>query len=318
MYSNKEIILIKDWWPLERIKSVKKFEKGAINETYKIATNKNVYVLRLYNRESLNEIDFEVKLLSALKGLPTPELQKFNGKFSDYCLERPAVIYKYIEGEHLKSFTSEQLIQIGEFLGEFHNQTKEFKYDGERTEYYGFDEDKIQLYLDIINKSDVPFQERLNDIVKIVRENNPADDYVKGPIHIDVKPENVLFEDNKLSGVIDFDNAYIGPLILDLAKTMIWFGIKNDRFDIDASNIILEGYNKKNYISGNEIKRIPEIMKFAFASHLLVDYYMMARKKIPVKYFEYLMKDFYKAYQLFILNEEDVKKFIYNKKSKKI
>ena len=34
-------------------------------------------------------------------------------------------------------------------------------------------------------------------------------------IHRDAHPENILFKDNKLSGIIDFDIVVIGPRIFD-------------------------------------------------------------------------------------------------------
>ena len=40
-------------------------------------------------------------------------------------------------------------------------------------------------------------------------------------------------------------------------------------------------------------------MKFAFASHLYVDFFMKATGKIPDSYFNFLMADFYNSYSDF-------------------
>ena len=131
------------------------------------------------------------------------------------------------------------------------------------------------------------------------REFEPKRALPHGPIHADVKPENVLFRRGKLSGVIDFDNAYRGPLLLDLAKSMVWFGLDRNHFSVKNARDIYRGYVSSQKLTMLEYKELYRMLKFAFASHLYVDFYMKAIGKIPASYFNFLMNDFYGAYEHF-------------------
>jgi len=101
------------------------------------------------------------------------------------------------------------------------------------------------------------------------------------------------------SGVIDFDNAYRGPLLLDLAKSMVWFGLDRNHFSVKNARDIYRGYVSSQKLTMLEYKELYRMLKFAFASHLYVDFYMKAIGKIPASYFNFLMNDFYGAYKHF-------------------
>lgn len=297
MSTAAEIKKIKSWWPLEPTKRISRFRNGAINRSYPVYTGKKKYVLRIYSHKTAVDIKFEIKLLSALRGLPVPGLIKIGNRTITQFNSQPAVIYGYIPGRHLKKFDKKQLRQIGAFLAKFHEQGRSFRWTGRRMKYYDFPEKKIGEYEQTIKRSKVKHKERLPGIIADVRRHAPDRGLGQGPLHIDIKPENVLFDKGDLSGVIDFDNSYIGPYLLDLAKTMLWFGLKKDRFNAGISKEVLRGYSSIKKLTGPEQKELPKIIRFAFASHLFVDFYMMAKKKIPEKYFDYLMTDFYKAYK---------------------
>ncbi len=312
----KEAVEIKKNWPLEPINGIERFHKGAINNTYKVSTSNNkVYVLRVYNNKSAEEIKFEIDLLVHLKNLPVPGIIKFNNKRIFRVLDKPAVIYNYIPGKQLSSFKKKHLKQIGEFLGKFHEQGKNFKWEGTRNKYYHLPENKVKLYKKEIQKKGVKYSDLLPSIMDDLKKNRPGSWFQQGPIHIDIKPDNILFHKDELNGILDFDNSYIGPLLLDVAKTMIWFGMENQKFNLEKPLIIFQAYNSVKKIPEKERQSLLSVMKYAFCSHLFVDFYMMAKGRIPAAYFEYLMNDFYNCYQDFSSQEENYKEeYVFKKR----
>jgi len=295
---------IKKQWPLEPILSIGRFENGVINETYHVKTERNQYVLRLYNYRKHGDVEFEIALLHHLEGLPVPHLVEVRGSYLMQYDGVPAVIYKYLDGNHLKHFTAEQHEDIGRFLATFHAKGSNFVWNKKRDGLYVFSPDRIEDMMHTVTSSDIPFQERLSALVQCVRACNPAVSLPSGPIHVDVKPENVLFYEGRLSGVIDFDNFYRGAFVVDLAKTMLWFGLDGPRLHIQKMKAVYRGYVKERTLRTDEFDALYNAMRFAFASHLFVDLYNYAKGIIPKSYFDFLMSDFYGAYSSLPSREE--------------
>ena len=151
---------------------------------------------------------------------------------------------------------------------------------------------KIQRIKHEILASDIPYKEKIDDIAKELEAVSLNSHLPSGPIHVDVKPDNVLFEGDILSGVLDFDNAYIGPFILDVAKSMIWFGLEGKKFGFEKSVAICKGYEKIRPLTELEKKELVNVIRFAFFSHVFIDYSMYVNGKTELPYFEFIVKDF--------------------------
>lgn len=287
---------IKKSWPFKPIRTIEKFRGGVINDSYYIKTDRKDYVLRVYKRRSPEEIDFEINLLRHLKELPVPNLQNTHREDFLMIQNRPVIIYEYLEGEHVSNSEKEHRFEVGRFLGLMHKKGKNFSWSGKRAKLYDFPEEKIDLFIHTV-PDDHPYRERFEEVLADIQEYMLSKHLPQGPIHVDVKPGNVLFSGKKLSGVIDFDNAYLGPLLLDLAKSMVWFGMCHKTFNLEFARDVWEGYEEIRSLEKVEQRDLYRAIRFAFASHLFVDFYMNAIKGIPKSYFRFLMNEFYPAYK---------------------
>jgi homoserine kinase type II len=302
---------IKNYWPLEKILKIEKYNSGEINDSYKIKNVNGLFTLRIYKDKKIKNIKFEVFLLNKISHLPVPKIIKIPGKGYIFKIkDRYAIIYKYIKGKSLNKINYDQLGQVGKFLAKFHIAGKNFLYKAQRDKFYFLPINKIKkiqnFCLNKKTKNNFILNKVVNDLSSLCLDNNLP----KGPIHVDIKPENVLFYRSKLSGVIDFDNSYIGPYVFDLAKSMVLFGSKNKKFEIKKSLKIIKNYiiyRKLNYI---ERRGLYKNIKFAFLSHIIIDFYMYNLGKRSKKYFNYIVKDFYKSYQNFNITENKFNNFI--------
>lgn len=291
---------IEEKWPIGRITGIHLLKKGVINKMYKIRAVHGAYILRMYTSKNAQEVSFEIALLKHIRGLPVPRIIQSGDQDIVYLNSLPAVIYKFIEGAQARKLNKEQREDIGVFLAQFHKKGKHFRHKGRRPRIYSFSRAKRTLLeREVTKKFSGALLNRFFSIARDVSHFAPNDRLPRGPIHVDIKPENVLFSNGKLSGVIDFDNAYIGPFLLDLAKSMAWFGLEKKRFDIQQAFDIYAGYISVRSLTSQEYKELYKVLKFAFASHLYVDYYMKAIGKIPTAYFKFLMNDFYNSYLSF-------------------
>ena len=289
---------VKKWWPLAPIKSINTLLGGAINKLFKVSTRFGVYTVRVYLQKKSTEVNFEVELLNKLSDFPVPSPVKVKGNYAHELDGYPVVIYNYIPGNTVTRPNSRQTQEVGNFLAQLHNLGKQFKYSGKREKLYNFTKARARKYMDIgRNKK---YQNRLQEVYQDVLDYQIPDRLPKSVIHVDVKPGNVLFSKGRLSGIIDFDNAYIGPSILDLAKSIVWFASENGKFSTNRAKQIYSGYTGVRALSKQEKNMLYATVRYAYASHLLVDFYMIAQKRIPKQYFSYLMNSFYRSYQDFI------------------
>lgn len=287
-------------WPLGCIRAITPLRGGAINKTFKVTSTDGAFVLRVYMQKKAREVQFEIALLKHISGLPVPHSISFCGRDMLTIGSRPAIVYRHIPGARKKRFTKDERAAVGSFLAVFHKKGSGFLWHGKRNELYSFNAAKKKnMEHAVSGELSGALYERFLMVKEEIHLYSPPKNLSRGPIHVDVKPDNILFSGGTLSGVIDFDNAYIGPFLLDLAKSMVWFGIEKTGFSMQKARDVYLGYAHKRKLTVLEYKELYRMVRFAFASHLYVDFYMKAAGKIPAAYFNFLMNDFYNSYLSF-------------------
>ncbi|NOX71387.1 MAG: phosphotransferase [Candidatus Micrarchaeota archaeon] len=296
--------------PVGEIKNISYLNKGFQNTIYLIDASKGFFCLRIYNKNKKAHISYEVSVLGLLKGMKVPEPVSVDGKRIIRFNDKYAILYKYIPGKHLKRVTEKQLMQIGEFLAEFHKRVRNFQWNKYRYKWYEIPDWKIRKYAAYSRKRKVKYIEYLPDVIKGLKANRLDERLPKGPIHVDLSINNVLFHNGELSGVLDFDNSYIGPFILDLGKTIMFFATtKRGRFNLKTALILYKAYTRKRKMTKLEYKELYKAIKYAFLSHIFVDYYMRAIELTTDEYFGFIINELYASYKTITLSEKDFYRF---------
>jgi Ser/Thr protein kinase RdoA (MazF antagonist) len=288
-----------------KIHSITFLKGGFQNTIYRIKSEKGDFCLRLANWHDKDHVLYEALLLARARGPNIPDIIKVRGSYVVKVGSYYGTLYRYIPGKHRTTFSKSQLIQLGKFLAQYHKRTKGFTWPKPRYEFYNIPDKKINLYVRVAKKAKLKYLNMLPGIVADLKHNRLNSNLPKGPIHVDIGPRNVLFYKGNLSGVLDFDNSYIGPLILDLGKTIMFFASRKGKFDIRKALIIYKAYAKERKLSKQEYAELYKAIKFAFLSHVFVDYYIRAIKVTPQWYFEYIVNDLYKSYKAFNISENE-------------
>lgn len=275
------------------IRELKRYPGGQHNRSYYVRAVTGRYTLRIYQHKTPSEFAYELAVLRRAHGLPVPRVRRFGNQEWAHIGGKYAILYGYLPGRHRATFTRMQLHEIGAFIGAYHRRLKAFRWSGTRHRFYDLPDNRIQYLLRAVRSSPVPHQRLLPTIVRELRRCRPSSRLPQGPIHVDIKPENVLFHKGHLSGVIDFDNGYQGPLLLDLCKAMAWFGTIRGRFSPNVAADLLEGYLRRRPLNMLERKSLMATLSFAFLGHVFVDYYMRVRRYTSAKYFRNIVTDLY-------------------------
>ena len=89
-------------------------------------------------------------------------------------------------------------------------------------------------------------------------------------VHSDWHPGNLLFEQNHVAAVIDYDSARIRPRVMDVANGCLQFSMVTGgrdlatwekRTDTARARAFLRGYDEVNVLSKAELEAIPYLMQ---------------------------------------------------------
>ncbi len=292
--------------PIGEVKSFSHFNEGFQNTIYKIRSTKGQFCLRIYNKNKKSHISYEIAVLDRLRGLKVPRLIRVKGSYLIRFNRKYAILYEYIKGDNPRRISEKHLEQVGEFLAEFHKRVNGFTWNKYRYEWYNVPDWEIKKYAAFSRKKKLKYLEFLPDIIKDLRANRLDERLPKGPVHVDLSAGNSIFHKGELNGVVDFDNSYIGPFILDIGKSVMFFASsRKGKFDVKKAIVICRAYMRKRKLTRLEYKELYKAIKFAFLSHIFVDYYMRAIRLTTPEYFEYIINELYASYKSFKTGEED-------------
>jgi homoserine kinase type II len=190
---------------------------GIDNSNYFVETSQGQFVVTLFETLTLDELPPFIKLLTRLIHYripcPSPQLDK-QGHPLRLLNNKPAAIFKRLSGVATQYPTDLQCQQVGLQLAEIHDCTHDYAFP---------------IINNVLNDCWTLF-DRINERVTAADRNlirnelnfqtrNYPKDLPSGVIHGDLFRDNVLFDGDKLSGVLDFYSAGTGALLLDLAIT---------------------------------------------------------------------------------------------------
>lgn len=298
---------------LGRILTIKQFPKGQQNWSYHLKTTRGDFTLKIYRWKQRKEIEFEIRLLNLLKGLPIPKIIKGKNYIGTWQ-RKYFVLFKYIKGRQLSNLSSRQLKSLGSFIGRFHNRSQGFKSLKKRTGIYQLPPSRIKSIIKKVRSSRIPYQKNLFFIRKRLLTNQLPSSLPQGGIHADIKPENIIFRKGKLCGVIDFDNSFIGPLLSDLTRSIVWScsDFRKGRLNYQKAKMVFDAYTKTRKLTKQEKENLFKAFHFSFASHIFMDYFEYIAKVTTKKYFEFIVKQFYPVYRNFTITRKELERCFFN------
>ncbi len=239
-------------------------DEGITNSNFFLNTESGSYVLTIFEEPNLN-LDFTINLMNYLSntGIPCPiPIFTKDKKLLSNIKEKQCTIVTRLKGKTVSNNETniEMCKQVGNVLGEIHNNSKGYKntYEGVRNNQW-FTETSKKIRESISDDDNEIIQECLKNLLNFKNKNIP-----KGVIHGDLFRDNVMFEKNKLSGVIDFNYACTGNLIYDLAITVNdWCINKDGTINIEKQNAMILSYSSKRKIEENEKNSWNLILCFA-------------------------------------------------------
>lgn len=275
---------------------IKEITHGFMNKTFSILTNRDSYILRIYESEkNIAKVRRESALLEYLSDCTlTFEVPTFlKHRTGDCIYPSPegniAIMMPVIKGENPDLSIPQQAFEAGKALGELNRVLSQvnpslFEKVGNNPTYqqFRFFHPSIRNIEEVIEQLPTSTEKKriLHEIFRRLDEETPL--YYpflsKQYIHGDCTPGNLLSVDGKITGIIDFEFSCYDVRPMDLAIALgggpkaLW------ELDQDLINIgeLTKGYVLMNPLTEQDISSIPFLIRLRRATMFV---YFSARFK---------------------------------------
>jgi homoserine kinase type II len=241
-------------------------EAGIENTNYFVTTTQGRYVLTLFERLPAEELPFYVNLMAHLArhGIPCPApIADLSDQYLGTLKGKPAALVTRLAGRSLERPGAAECAELGALLGRMHLAARSYSayLDNPRgPKWWRFAAREVAPFLDATQKalleSELEFQ-----------AGHRFADLPRGPVHADLFRDNALFENGRISGVIDFYFAGVECLLYDLAVCANdWCLVDPQRdrgLDEERTRALLAAANAVRPFSGLERAAWPAMLRAA-------------------------------------------------------
>ena len=257
--SSEDLSLFLKDYEIGELKEFEGISEGVENTNYKLKTEKNSFILTIYeDRVEKKDIPFFLEYMFYLSsnGIKCPLPLRNNNNLFAEIMGKPASVLTFLDGKSTLSVTKEQTYQLGLILGKIHNIS--INLEIKRENPLGLDS-----FPNLIKNSKSTAETFSKDLsINMLEEynrikSNWPEGLPKGIIHADLFPDNILFHEGQISGVIDFSFSCNDFLSYDLSICINAWCFKDGEFDISLSRNLLKGYQKERKLSNAEIEKLP-------------------------------------------------------------
>ncbi len=292
---------------LPRVIGAREVTQGSVNTNYLLETAKGKFVLKIDAVKSEMEVKREFDLLLFLRKHGFPCQVPLADRRGRHCREwhgKSLLLYRYVDGHFVdpEDLTPGQLENVGRVLADLHLIGKVYKKGIDNR--FGFDR-VAEIYFEARGRLPHYFK-------RIVRTLDEEVEYLhhylegklpKGIIHGDLFYDNIRFKGEKVVAVLDFEAAWRGKFIFDLATAVNALCFASGRYSLKRFEALITGYEASRTLSLAEWDAFPNELRFS-AFRLTVsrlrDFFLH-----PIDERERINKDFQEFYdRLRILRRE--------------
>ncbi|MBF0427071.1 MAG: homoserine kinase [Magnetococcales bacterium] len=222
---------------------------GVDNSNFHLITDRGRFVLTLVeDPDQAARVDHLLRLLTHLAkaGIPAPHpAHDDQGRPCRWLQGKPLLIVEHLPGTHPLDPTPDQCAQTGALLGRLHLAGLDFPAPQPNSMGATAWRSLLARVQPILLRTDPPTANLLAGEMALLEDGFLKSDLPNGICHGDLFPDNVLFTDDRLTGVIDFHYACRERWLYDLAITLVAWGFDaTGGFLPDHFYALLTGYQE--------------------------------------------------------------------------
>jgi len=238
-------------------------KEGIENTNYIIKVNNKKYILTVYEKRVKEEdlpffSGLMLKLNDSSFKCPVPILNKDDLAITEYK-EKKLMISSFLEGKAKKILSPDNCKSVGREVAKLHKITKLFKIKRKND----LSINSWRKIFNTVKKTCIKIHPDLPNLIEtnlIDVEKNWPTDLPKGIIHADLFNDNIFFEKEKFSGIIDFYfscNDFYAFEIAICFNALCFDGHKDNlSFNVTKAKKFVDGYNEVRKLTDNEKRSI--------------------------------------------------------------
>lgn len=226
---------------------------GIENTNYFVTTSHGEYVLTVFEKLTAAELPWYLELKAHLagRGIPCPNpVGRLDNGFLGELKGKPASLVTRLRGRSIMQPDAHACAEVGELLADLHLAGRSYAKpmpNPRGADWFAETARKVQPVLSADNA------ELLDDELAHALAAFKQADLPSGVVHVDLFRDNVLFEGERLSGVIDFYFACQDRLLYDLAITVNdWCVDGTGELDATRAKALVAAYHKVRPLTDGE------------------------------------------------------------------
>lgn len=237
--------------------------EGIENTNYFLSTTDGEFVLTLYERVPAEDLPFYLNFTAHLArsgvAVPTPIADRTGALFS-ILNGRPAALTQRIAGRPVMQPDVLHCTAVGRELGRLHNASRAFRTRISNKRGPGWTLSTSRAVRPFVSADQNAL---IENELKFQRERRQTR-LPNGAIHADLFRDNVLFDGDVLSGLIDFGFAATDEFAYDLAITANdWCVVPGGEFDDARLHALLAAYVSERPLTEAEQVAWPALLRAA-------------------------------------------------------
>ena len=236
---------------------------GIENTNYFVTTSNGRFVLTLFEILSADELPFYLNLMAHLArhGIPCPNpVANRSNQFLGTLNGKPACIVSRLSGKSTTTPSSLQCAAIGAMLGQMHIAGQSFSQimpNPRGATWRAATAPQVRPFLDAQ-------QVALLESEVALQAQQDWTSLPQGVIHADLFRDNVLLEENRVGGLIDFYFACSDALLYDAAITVNdWCTHTDGTLDATKTQTLLRAYHAVRPLLDSEHRAWPLLLRVA-------------------------------------------------------
>lgn len=249
------------------VRDLRGISDGIENTNYFLTTlhdnDKRDFVLTIFESLGHEELPFFLNLMAFLaeRGVPCAHpVADRGGRYLQRLKSKPAALVQRLPGRSIAATSLDHCRQVGSALARLHLAGKDFPQARKNPRAYSWFEQaarKLQPKLPAMERK--LLEGELSLLRHAIKEQLPG-----GVIHADLFRDNVLFEQDRLAGIIDFYYACTGAWLYDLAITINdWCSNPDGSLRTEYAKVLLKSYHAERALTGQEREYWPVILRAA-------------------------------------------------------
>jgi len=217
---------------------------GIENTNYYVTTTHGRYVLTLFEKLKSSELPFYLELMAHLArhGIPSPQpIANLGNEYLGELNGRPAAIVTRVPGRDLQQVGAGHCATIGGLLAQMHLAGASYRAEmpnprGAR--WWRAAMPNVLPFLDARAAALLQEEVRFQALYR-------GEDLPRGVIHADLFRDNVLWDGERVGGIIDFYFACNDALLYDVAIAVNdWCGTEGGALDRSRTAALLAAYHR--------------------------------------------------------------------------